>query len=68
MNTLESFYQDLDDLLPYVGKEIVDPESPDGTSIVTQYNSRTREFQLSNSGGNRTVIYYKFEQIVNNLN
>lgn len=64
MNTLESFYQDLEDLLPYVGKVIEDPESPDGKSLVEYYLSNTREFLLVNSGGDRKVIWYKFEQLL----
>lgn len=64
MNTLESFYQDLEELLPYVGKEIKDPESPNGVSKVERYITNTREFLLSNSGGDRKVIWYKLEQLL----
>lgn len=64
MNTLESFYQDLEELLPYVGKDIKDDKSPDGTSKVEYYLSNTREFLLSNSGGRRKVIWYELERLL----
>lgn len=65
MNTLESFYDDLEDLLPYVGKNVVDEQSPEGVSRCEWWNSHTLEFVLTNSLGTKKVIWYKFEQMVN---
>lgn len=64
MNTLESFYQDLEELLPFIGKRVIDDESPEGTSKVESWNSHSMEFTLSNSLGTKKIVWYKLEPMV----
>jgi hypothetical protein len=64
MNTLEWYHDMIDYLSTFIGKEIPDPNSVTGISVVKSFNSRTREFALINDDGVRYVSYLELDKMI----